>query len=52
MTGPMQVQGRGDLPLDQRVELEIEYIEEYTLWRDMKILAKTIPSLLKGKGAR
>jgi lipopolysaccharide/colanic/teichoic acid biosynthesis glycosyltransferase len=52
MTGPMQVQGRGDLPLDQRVKLEIEYIEEYTLRRDMRILAETIPSLIKGKGAR
>ncbi len=52
MTGPMQVHGRGDLPLDQRVQLEIRYIEEYTLWRDMKILAKTLPALLKGKGAR
>jgi lipopolysaccharide/colanic/teichoic acid biosynthesis glycosyltransferase len=52
MTGPMQIHGRGDLPLDQRLKLEIEYIEEYTLWRDMKILARTIPSLLTGKGAR
>jgi lipopolysaccharide/colanic/teichoic acid biosynthesis glycosyltransferase len=40
------------LPLDQRVKLEIEYIEEYTLRRDMRILAETIPSLIKGKGAR
>lgn len=52
MTGPMQIHGRGDLSLDQRVKLEIEYVEEYTLWRDMKILARTIPSLLEGKGAR
>lgn len=52
MTGPMQVHGRGDLPLDERVELEIAYIEEYTLWQDMKILASTIPSVLRGEGAR
>jgi lipopolysaccharide/colanic/teichoic acid biosynthesis glycosyltransferase len=52
MTGPMQVHGRGDLSLDQRVELEIDYIEEYTLWRDMKILVRTIPSVLNGEGAR
>lgn len=52
MTGPMQIQGRGDLSLDERVRLEIKYIEEYTLWQDMTILANTIPSVLKGKGAR
>jgi lipopolysaccharide/colanic/teichoic acid biosynthesis glycosyltransferase len=52
MTGPMQVRDRGDMPLDERLRLEIEYIEEYTLWRDMKILAKTLPSILKGRGAR
>jgi lipopolysaccharide/colanic/teichoic acid biosynthesis glycosyltransferase len=52
MTGPMQIQGRGDLSLDERVRLEINYIEEYTLWQDMTILANTIPSVLKGKGAR
>jgi lipopolysaccharide/colanic/teichoic acid biosynthesis glycosyltransferase len=52
MTGPMQVHGRGDLPLDQRVKLEIEYIDEYTVGRDMRILAETLPSILKGRGAR
>lgn len=52
MTGPMQVNGRGDLPLDARVRLELDYIDHYTLWRDLAILLKTIPAVLFGKGAR
>jgi len=51
MTGPMQVNGRGDLPLDQRVHLELDYIEHYSLWRDVVILARTLPAWISGKGA-
>ncbi len=51
MTGPMQINGRGDLSLDERVRLELEYIENYTLWKDIVILIKTIPVLISGKGA-
>jgi lipopolysaccharide/colanic/teichoic acid biosynthesis glycosyltransferase/glycosyltransferase involved in cell wall biosynthesis len=52
ITGPMQINGRGDLPLDERVRLELDYIENYSLWRDLVILAKTIPAVIKGTGAR
>jgi lipopolysaccharide/colanic/teichoic acid biosynthesis glycosyltransferase len=52
MTGPMQVNGRGDLSLDSRVRLEIEYIENYSLWRDLALLAKTLPAVFYGRGAR
>src|SRR5688572_5498142 len=31
LTGPMQVNGRGSLPLDERVQLELDYIEHYSL---------------------
>ncbi len=51
LTGPMQVNGRGDLPLDQRVRLELDYIEHYSLWRDVVILARTLPVWISGKGA-
>ncbi len=51
LTGPMQINGRGDLPLDERVKLEVDYIEHYSVWRDIQILAKTIPSVILGKGA-
>jgi lipopolysaccharide/colanic/teichoic acid biosynthesis glycosyltransferase/GT2 family glycosyltransferase len=51
MTGPMQVNGRGDLTFAQRLELEFDYIEHYSLRRDIAILLKTIPVVLKGSGA-
>ena len=52
LTGPMQVNGRADLPLDERVQLELSYIDHYSLWRDLLILIQTIPAVLKGTGAR
>ena len=51
MTGPMQVNGRGDLPLDERVRLEIDYIENYSLLTDVAMLLKTVPAILLGRGA-
>jgi lipopolysaccharide/colanic/teichoic acid biosynthesis glycosyltransferase/glycosyltransferase involved in cell wall biosynthesis len=51
MTGPMQVDGRGDLPLDERVRLEIDYIENYSLLTDVEMLLKTVPAILLGRGA-
>ncbi|MCA9939075.1 MAG: sugar transferase [Anaerolineales bacterium] len=52
ISGPMQVNGRGDLSLDARVRLELEYIDNYSLWRDIGYLLKTIPAVIGGKGAR
>lgn len=51
MTGPMQVNGRGDLSFAQRLELELDYIEHYSLRRDIAILFKTIPVVFRGNGA-
>ena len=51
LTGPMQVNGRGDLPLDRRLQLELEYIEHYSLWIDLILLARTIPAVISGRGA-
>jgi len=51
MTGPMQVDGRGDLPLDERVRLEIDYIGNYSLLTDVAMLLKTVPAILLGRGA-
>ncbi|MCA9965332.1 MAG: sugar transferase [Anaerolineales bacterium] len=52
ITGPMQVSGRGNLSLDQRVQLELAYIDHYSLGRDLLILLQTIPAVIKGEGAR
>lgn len=51
VTGPMQVNGRGDLPFDQRLALELDYIERYALRRDLAILLRTLPAVVQGKGA-
>ncbi|MEA2431032.1 MAG: hypothetical protein QOI19_1505 [Thermoleophilaceae bacterium] len=51
MTGPMQVFGRGDLTFDERIAVEREYIENYSLGRDIKILMRTVSVVLTGKGA-
>ncbi len=51
LTGPMQVSGRGSLDMDERLALELEYIRGYSLWRDVGILLRTIPAVLRAEGA-
>ncbi|MCD6531113.1 sugar transferase, partial [bacterium] len=51
MTGLWQISGRSDLPFEKMVELDIYYIEHWSLWLDIKILLKTIPAVISGKGA-
>ncbi len=46
-----QVEGRGDVPFDQQVEMDLAYIESQSLWFDIKLLLKTVPAVLTGKGA-
>ena len=51
LTGPMQVYGRGELGLAERLTVERDYIENLTLGRDARILGMTISAVVKGKGA-
>ncbi|MBI4670405.1 MAG: sugar transferase [Chloroflexi bacterium] len=51
LTGTMQISGRGDLSFEERMKLELDYIENYSIWRDIMILIKTVPVVLSGKGA-
>jgi lipopolysaccharide/colanic/teichoic acid biosynthesis glycosyltransferase len=50
LTGLAQLRGRNLLPWDQRIVLDIAYIEQYSLWLDAWILWRTIPLLLRGTG--
>ncbi len=50
LTGLAQLQGRNLLPWQQRVVLDIAYVDHYSLWLDLKILVRTIPILLRGTG--
>ncbi len=52
LTGPMQVNGRGDLGFSERLQLELDYIEHYSLRRDFAILIRTLPLIFQGTGAR
>jgi exopolysaccharide biosynthesis polyprenyl glycosylphosphotransferase len=51
LTGPMQVSGRGELTMDERLAVEREYIENLALGRDLRILAMTMPAVLGARGA-
>jgi exopolysaccharide biosynthesis polyprenyl glycosylphosphotransferase len=46
-----QVSGRSDLDFDTWVALDLEYIDTWSLWLDVKLMLKTVPAVLSGKGA-
>ncbi len=51
ITGWWQINGRSDKPCHLNTEQDIYYIENYSFLLDIQILLKTVPALLKGKGA-
>ena len=51
MTGLWQVSGRQELAYGERVRLDLDYIENWSLWVDFAILARTIPAVLSMRGA-
>ena len=51
MTGPMQVHGRGELTFQERVAVEREYVENYSIRKDVMILLRTVSAVVRGKGA-
>ena len=51
ITGLWQVSGRSLLPFEDMVRLDIYYIENWSLWLDLKILLRTVPVVLFGTGA-
>jgi exopolysaccharide biosynthesis polyprenyl glycosylphosphotransferase len=46
-----QILGRNSIPFEQWMELDLQYIDRWSLWLDFQILVKTIPAVLKGSGA-
>ena len=46
-----QVSGRNQLDFDRWMELDLQYIDTWSPWLDLKILAKTVPAVLSGRGA-
>jgi lipopolysaccharide/colanic/teichoic acid biosynthesis glycosyltransferase len=51
ITGVWQITSRSSVDFDKMVELDVWYIENQSLWLDLKILAKTPVAVLHGKGA-
>jgi exopolysaccharide biosynthesis polyprenyl glycosylphosphotransferase len=46
-----QINGRSSIQFDRWMELDMEYIDRWSVWLDMKILIQTIPAVLRGSGA-
>lgn len=46
-----QVSGRSDIPFPQQVEMDISYIRQRSLGTDIALLARTVPAVIKGRGA-
>ena len=51
MTGLWQILGRADLPFDEKVKLDYIYVTNWSLWWDLKILLRTVPAVLRRRGA-
>ena len=51
LTGPMQVHGRGQLTFQERMAIEREYVENYSLKKDLQILLRTGRAIFRADGA-
>ncbi|MBJ7471169.1 MAG: sugar transferase [Solirubrobacteraceae bacterium] len=51
MTGLWQISGRSDLTFDELVRLDFQYLESWSVSLDLAILAKTIPAVVRRRGA-
>ncbi len=51
ITGLWQVSGRNRLNFEEMVKLDLFYIENWSIWLDLKIILLTLPSVLRGDGA-
>ncbi|MCF3931919.1 sugar transferase [Acuticoccus sp. M5D2P5] len=51
LTGPWQVSGRSDVGYDSRVALDTAYVSSWSMLRDILIVTKTVPAVLRAKGS-
>lgn len=52
VTGPAQVNGRNNLNWDDRLKMDVDYVDNWSLWLDIKIIFKTILVVLKRDGVK
>jgi lipopolysaccharide/colanic/teichoic acid biosynthesis glycosyltransferase len=51
ITGLWQIKGRSEVDFDDRLRLDIEYIEHRNIWLDLRILVGTVVAIFKQRGA-
>jgi len=51
MTGSWQISGRSDVPFEEMIRFDYQYVAGWSLARDMEILIATVPAVLSGRGA-
>jgi exopolysaccharide biosynthesis polyprenyl glycosylphosphotransferase len=51
MTGLWQISGRSGLSFDDLVRLDFTYLDNWSIWLDISIIAKTIPAVISARGA-
>lgn len=51
VTGLWQVEGRSNVPLEEMVALDVEYVRRRSFWLNVWILLRTVPAVLSGRGA-
>lgn len=51
LTGLWQVSGRSQTTFEEMIQLDLEYARRRSLWLNLQILARTVPVVLRGKGA-
>jgi len=49
LTGLAQVLGRGEIPHEQKLELDVQYVERWGLWLDLKIILRSVRMLVPGE---
>jgi len=50
LTGLWQVMGRSQVSFDEMVQLDLHYINQWSLWLDLRIMLRTVPVVLRGTG--
>ncbi len=51
ITGLWQVRGRSNLGFDDMIRHDVSYARTWSVWQDIRILAETLPAVLRGRGA-
>jgi lipopolysaccharide/colanic/teichoic acid biosynthesis glycosyltransferase len=51
MTGLWQVLGASEIPFDEMIKLDYLYVTNWSLWGDIRLLAQTLPALIRARRA-